>query len=59
MHSGSIKYSEDKLTVKFIMNQGEHNLPVIYTSAALPDLFSDDADVIVAVSYTHLRAHDT
>ena len=52
VHSGSIKYSKDKLTVKFIMDQGEHNLPVIYTSAALPDLFSDDADVIVVGSYT-------
>ncbi len=52
VQKGSIKYSDDRLTVKFIMNQGNHSLPVVYKSAALPDLFSDNADVIVEGGYS-------
>ncbi|MFQ6610970.1 MAG: cytochrome c maturation protein CcmE [Fidelibacterota bacterium] len=44
---GSIRYSEDKLTVNFVLRQGEDRLPVIYSSAEIPDLFKDEAEVIV------------
>ena len=48
---GSISYSEDKLTVHFELRQDEYLLPVSYTSAEIPDLFADGAEVIVEGSY--------
>ncbi len=48
---GSISYSEDKLTVNFVLRQGEDLLPVTYLSAEIPDLFKDEAEVIVEGKY--------
>ena len=49
--NNSINYSDDKLTVDFILTQGEYSLSVEHTSAAIPDLFGNDAEVIVEGSY--------
>ncbi|NQU68090.1 MAG: cytochrome c maturation protein CcmE [Candidatus Marinimicrobia bacterium] len=51
VEEGSISYSEDKLTVDFVLRQGEDLLPVTYISAEIPDLFKDDAEVIVEGKY--------
>ena len=48
---GSIFYSDDQLTVNFNLKQGNSKLPVKYTSAAIPDLFKDGAEVIVEGAY--------
>jgi len=48
---GSISFSEDKLTVSFVLRQGDDRLPVTYTSAEIPDLFKDEAEVIVEGKY--------
>ncbi len=48
---GSIEYSKDRLTVNFALEQGNRMIPVEYTSAALPDLFGDGAEVIVEGEY--------
>ena len=48
---GSIQFSDNKLTVKFNLNQGEFSLPVQYFSAAIPDLFGDSAEVIIEGKY--------
>ncbi len=48
---GSISFSEDRLTVNFVLRQGEDKLPVTYTSAEIPDLFKDGAEVIVEGAY--------
>ena len=48
---GSIKFSDDKLTVSFNLNQGEFSLPVKHISAAIPDLFGDSAEVIIEGKY--------
>lgn len=52
VEEGSIFYSEDKLTVNFELRQGDSLLPVKHTSAAIPDLFMDGAEVIVEGAYT-------
>jgi len=49
--NGSISFSENLLTVFFTLKQGEKTLPIEYTEVALPDLFKDDAEVIVEGSY--------
>jgi len=48
---GSISWSEDRLTVSFDLQQGDVLLPVRYTSAEIPDLFKDGAEVIVEGAY--------
>jgi len=48
---GSIKRSDDLLTVFFRLKQGQHLLPVEYSEVALPDLFKDGAEVIVEGAY--------
>ncbi len=48
---GSILYSDDKLTVSFLLKQDESLLPVNFTSAEIPDLFKDGAEVIVEGAY--------
>ena len=48
---GTIKYSNDKLTVSFSLNQGKFSLPVQHISAAIPDLFGDSAEVIIEGKY--------
>jgi len=50
---GSIEYSNNKLTVNFVLRQDEELLPVTYTSAEIPDLFKDGAEVIVEGGYDH------
>tara|TARA_B100001750_G_C15325886_1_gene504664 strand:+ start:241 stop:651 length:411 start_codon:yes stop_codon:yes gene_type:complete len=52
VHEGSIIYSKDRLTVKFIMDQGDYSIPVLHKSAAIPDLFGDNAEVIIEGGYT-------
>ena len=48
---GTIKYSKDKLTVSFQLNQGNFSIPVQHISAAIPDLFGDSAEVIIEGKY--------
>ena len=48
---GTIKYSKDKLTVNFKLNQGNFSIPVQHISAAIPDLFGDSAEVIIEGKY--------
>lgn len=48
---GTIKFSNDKLTVSFNLNQGNFSLPVQHISAAIPDLFGDSAEVIIEGKY--------
>ena len=47
---GSIAYSPDRLTVDFLMDQGEKHLPVRFNGLA-PDLFKDGAEVIIEGQY--------
>lgn len=47
---GSIAYSPDRLSVNFIMSQGEARLLVHYTGLT-PDMFKDEAEVIVEGEY--------
>tara|TARA_Y100000588_G_scaffold73904_1_gene76553 strand:+ start:260 stop:625 length:366 start_codon:yes stop_codon:yes gene_type:complete len=47
----SINYSNDKLTVNFILKQGDYSLSVKHKSAAIPDLFGNNAEVIIEGSY--------
>ncbi len=47
---GSIAYSADRLSVDFQMAQGENLLPVHFTGLT-PDLFKDDAEVIIEGHY--------
>ncbi|MDP6685029.1 MAG: cytochrome c maturation protein CcmE [Candidatus Marinimicrobia bacterium] len=48
---GSIQISEEnKLNVEFHLKEGENNLPVHY-SGIRPDLFKDEAEVIVTGNY--------
>ncbi len=51
VQEGSIHYSEDHLTVDFQLKQGDSSVPVEHTSAAIPDLFKDGAQVIVEGAY--------
>ncbi len=51
VQEGTIHYSDDKLTVDFLLEQGDSIIPVEHTSAAIPDLFKDGAQVIVEGSY--------
>lgn len=48
---GSIAYSPDRLSVDFIMSQGEEQLKVHYTGLT-PDMFKDEAEVIIEGEYT-------
>ena len=50
VEAGSISYSHDRLSVDFIMLQGEHRLPVHY-SGLTPDMFKDEAEVIIEGEY--------
>ena len=47
---GSIAYSPDRLSVEFIMSQGEEQLEVHYTGLT-PDMFKDEAEVIIEGEY--------
>jgi cytochrome c-type biogenesis protein CcmE len=47
---GSIAYSPDRLSVEFIMLQGEEQLQVHYKGLT-PDMFKDEAEVIVEGEY--------
>ncbi|UCH61807.1 MAG: cytochrome c maturation protein CcmE [Fidelibacterota bacterium] len=46
VEAGSIVYSADKLSVDFVMVQGDDVLPVHY-SGLTPDLFQDSVEVII------------
>ena len=48
---GSIQFSENRLTLRFNLNQGKFSLPIKYVSAAIPDLFGDSAEVIIEGKY--------
>lgn len=50
VEAGSIVYSADRLSVDFVMVQGDKGLPVHY-SGLTPDLFKDDAEVIIEGEY--------
>ena len=52
--NNSINYSDDKLTVDFILTQGEYSLSVEHTSAAIPDLFGNDATPRLAVLFNNV-----
>ncbi|UCD38231.1 MAG: cytochrome c maturation protein CcmE [Fidelibacterota bacterium] len=47
---GSITYSPDRLSVDFVMLQGDHRLPVHY-SGLTPDMFKDEVEVIIEGEY--------
>ena len=47
---GSIAYSGDRLSVSFIIAQGDRHLPVHYNGLT-PDLFMDSAEVILEGEY--------
>ncbi len=47
---GSIVHSADRLSVDFVMIQGDKGLPVHY-SGLTPDLFKDSAEVIIEGEY--------
>ena len=51
VENGSINFSDDKLTVSFTLTQGNYSLAVKHTSAAIPDLFGDGAEVIIEGNY--------
>jgi cytochrome c-type biogenesis protein CcmE len=46
IEEGSITYAPDRLSVDFVLIQGETDLPVHYNGLT-PDMFKDDAEVIV------------
>jgi len=46
VEAGSIVYSADRLSVDFVMVQGDKGLPVHY-SGLTPDLFQDSVEVII------------
>ncbi len=48
---GSITYSGDRLSVSFLVVQGDRHLPVNYNGLT-PDLFSDSAEVILEGEYS-------
>ena len=50
VEAGSIAYSADRLSVDFVMVQGNERLPVHY-SGLTPDLFKDSAEVIIEGEY--------
>lgn len=47
---GSIAYSDDRLSVSFLVVQGDRHLPVHYNGLT-PDLFVDSAEVILEGEY--------
>lgn len=47
---GTIAYSPDRLSVDFIMSQGEEQLKVHYKGLT-PDMFKDEAEVIIEGEY--------
>ena len=49
--SGSIKYSNDHLNLYFDLKQGDKFLSVVHHSAAVPDLFGENSQVIVEGIY--------
>ena len=50
VEAGSIVYSADRLSVDFIMVQGNERLPIRYQGLP-PDMFKDQAEVIVEGEY--------
>jgi cytochrome c-type biogenesis protein CcmE len=50
VEAGSIAYSSDRLSVDFVMVQGEARLPVHY-SGLTPDMFQDESEVIIEGEY--------
>ena len=50
VEAGSIAYSADRLTVDFIVAQGDNRLRVHYEGLT-PDLFKDEAEVIIEGEY--------
>ena len=51
VNAGSIKYSDNRLDLFFDLKQGDALLPVVHHSAAVPDLFGEDSQVIVEGIY--------
>ena len=50
VEAGSIAYSPDRLSVRFVVYQGESRLPVQYRGLP-PDMFKDGAEVIIEGEY--------
>ncbi|UCD38072.1 MAG: cytochrome c maturation protein CcmE [Fidelibacterota bacterium] len=50
VETGSISYSADRLSVDFVMAQGDERLPIHYRGL-MPDLFADSVEVIIEGEY--------